>query len=726
MKKYSEEFRHQAIKRALKNGIMPTAKELKISRNTLKKWLRQRKSRRKFFKKHQKLCVSAEMEKSVVYLKERRPEITLRNIQRIIKQEKGQSLSINGIHKILQKYGTAGRSFFPLTAQNTPEIQKGTRLARILLEEGNIKQAAGVLNFLPMLPDFSILKKIPSQLLSLRRRVEQLEVLWSTLPMAERYKKVRELRKQCEKEKLFFTGMFVVSLEMNALNFFGHSAKVFSLYKRYGKYLTGLPLALKYTFLMECFICATDIPEKYPQELLKKFPYNLERFVARLPEGAHRIPWYETLSACFQIIGELERSLKWMEKLFQELPREDKKRYLPQYLFILATKGAYSKVLGFEEPFTGISTSSSLLVYLSKSYTLLSTGKPKEALDLSLTAFSQAEKEHLRPIMAGFTFFISCCYAALKEAKKAKQYLKMAFHFAGEIAGIRKVCSLLLGLTIGADQLPDAHIRLVKFYLLACKTLRRKDYLKTYRFAEKKGLMGFFHRVILLHPEAVIALLKKGKETHLPKEFLSLPVFKEQIPIFKLFLLRDKETIFYGDRKIAISPQTKDFQLLLYLFLNRRKFLDKGQLFNIFYKHTLNPARCLTKALSNIRGSLGLTKGTLTLRKAGVLFNAEARVDLEEFEERYKMGRISKRVGETRHALSEYLSCFNLYGKSPFEQMGYYYNFAEERRTVARNMFENLCNTLIKDAKKKGESKTVRKIREKFKREGLFYYSVQG
>jgi tetratricopeptide (TPR) repeat protein len=667
--------------------------------------------------------IGREMERFIVSLKEGKPTITLKGIRKIIKQKNGISLSINGIHSVLKRYAMAGKGSSPLRGQENPEMQRGIRLARKLLEKGNLKNAAQVLNFLPSLSDFSILEKIPSQFLSLRRKAEQLEVLWGTMPMEEIYEKAKKFRKKCENEKLFFTGFFVTTMEINALNFLGVSAKVLSLYKKYSKYLPGLPPPLKYIFLIECFISFIRESEKYPEGAFRNFSYNLERFVSTLPEGNHRAQWYAAISTCFQMVGNADKSLKWMEKLYQELPALYKKEYLPEYLSLLAEKGEYSKVLGLIESFKDMSTLPFLRISLARANALLGIGKAKEALEVALNAFYKAEAEHLRPAMVGFRFFIACCYSALKETKKVKQYLKMSLRFLKKRERTHKLISLLIG------HIPpvlhyinrNARFRLANLYLLSCKTLRNKDYLKAYRFAEKKGLLGFLHRIILLHPEVVIKLLKKGKETYLPKEFLDLPIFIVEVPMFQLSLLKRKESIIYGDRKINISPGTKDFHLIVYLFLHRKKFIDREKIFDIFYRKTQEPSKCLTKALSRIRKSLSLSKGSLSLSKEGVYFDLEARIDLEEFEERYRIGKISEKVGEMRHAFKEYRECFSLYKRSPFEKMGYYYNFAEDRRTYVRYAYENICKSLITDAEKKGNVKTVKKIKQRLEKENLVF-----
>jgi len=707
--KYTEEFQSLAVEKALSQGIRATARELKISRNTLRKWLKEGRSGHP----------NSEIEKFVVYLKEKEPIITIERIQKKIRQVKKISLSIGSIQGILKRYGMTGKAFLPLQGQETPKIQKSMELVHVLIAQENIQKAAEVLNSLPALSDFTILEKVPAQLLSLRRQAEQLEVQRRTLPPTVMLQKARGLRILCEKKNLFFTAIFVANIEMNALNLLGYPNKVFLLYKRYNRYLRHLPHLLKYTFLMECFISSTYLPEKYPKEIFKNFPYHLERFISKLPEGKYRIRWYEAITSYFQRIGEMNKALKWIENLLKELPAEYKKEYLSVYFPILAIKGAYSKILEFNEPYKDASTPSSLLICLFKSNALLGMGNPRDALELSLNEFYKAEREHLRPIMAGFTFLIACCYAALKENRKTIHYLRISLHYSKNVKNLRVICSSLLNNTISVKHyVTDQRLSLTALYLSACKSLRKRDYFKAYRFAEKKGLLGFLHRIILIHPEAVINLLKKGRETYLPKEFLSLPIFKEEIPIFRLSLLGDKESIFYGNRKINISPRSKDFALLVYLFLNRKRYLERENLINIFYGKAENPAKTFTKALSRIRSNLNLN-GVLISKQEGVFLNIEAKIDLEEFEERFKMGRILEKVGEVDRALQEYRQCFVLYKKSPFEQMGYYYNFAEERRTMVRNMYSELCDKLIKNAEEKKDIKFVKKLKEKLKSEGL-------
>jgi len=701
---YNNNFRHRVVAKALSQGIKPTIREFRVARNTLRKWLRlHQKSKLENLGQYQRhpLRTSLKFETLVVSFKERNPAWTIKDIHKLFIRKTGKVLSNNGIYKVLERYAMTGRSYLPLRRQTTAEVEQGMKLARLYIINENMLKAASVLNKMPALADFSILEGIPPNFLSLRRKTEQLESLLDKQSPIEIYKKANRIRKLCERKKLIFTAIFTATIEMNCLNRLGHLTKIFLLYKKYAQYLTGLTPSLKYTFLMECFMSYTNTPEKFPNTVFRRLPTALERFCLRLPK-VFRPQWYDAISACFQIVGELNEAVVWMRKLIEEVPGS-KREYLPDYNSLLATKGSYGEILEVDiSNISAFSVRQFLTFTLARGNALLSSGQPEQALDITLNAFSKAEKEDLYPAMAGFAFFVAGCYAAMKEKEKSRRYLKMSAYFSRNVKKTAELYSLLLKFVPRTGiHTSDQRIRLIYYYLRACTSLRNREYLRTYKFAEKKGLLGFFHRIVLLHPEAVINRLHKGKDTFLPQEFLKLPVFREEIPAFILSLLKEKESIFYGARKIEFSVRSRDFHLLVYLFLNRKKNLDREDLLNIFYRNIRNPIKALTKALSRIRKALNLAKGILHSRREGVFFNVEAKIDLEEFEERFKTGKILEKIGEGERALQEYRQCFALYKYSPFEQMGYYYNFAEERRTVVRNMFKDICDVLMRQTKEK-------------------------
>jgi transposase-like protein/DNA-binding winged helix-turn-helix (wHTH) protein len=690
MKKYGWEFKHKAVTKAFKNGIKPTARELKISKNTLKRWI-------KIYKEKKLKNEEFKIEKMIVFLKEKEPHITLKEIQKNLKNKK-ILISLKKIYFVLKKYGISNKSLLPFQGEKSNENVEKIERVKYLIEKDDFKNAAKILNSLPSLYDFSILKNFPQRYLSLRRKVEQLIAIWGNLSMKEMYKRAKKLRTKCEKRKMLISAMLAATMEMNALNFLGKIEKIYFLYKKYKRYLKGIPLCLKYAFLNECFIAFYKKPEKYPLNIFENFLSNFEKFCLKLEkqENENKIQWFYLLSGWFSLKEDIKKSLKWIEKIIfdEKIDIQHKKIYFSQYFPLLILKGEYKKVIKEidkdflkETPLPGL-----LRISLSLANAFLGIGKVEKCLKIAFDGFLKAKKEHIASMISGFLFLISCCYSALKEKKKSKRYLRMALYFSKNLERTKIFYNSLLKFSPIQNQKISFRFKLLNLYISFGKTLKYKDYIKVHKFAEKKGLIGILHHIILLHPEPIINLLKKGKNPFLSPEFLNLPIFNE-IPVFKVFLLRKKEFITYGNKKIKISD-SKDFHLIIYLFLNRKRFIEKEEIYKIFFKNSKNPYKSLIKSLSRIRKILGISKNNLFLKKEGVFFDMDAKIDLEEFKNRYKMGKVLEKIGEINKALKEYKEAINLYKKPPFEKIGYYYNFAEDERNIIINMYKEMKETI--------------------------------
>lgn len=726
MKRFGLEFYKRVIEEAKRIGIKPSARQFKIAPNTIRRWLKfsnaGEMSNFHYHRPHNR--IDYEIESFIANLKERDPTITLKTIQTILVNEKNTKMSLEGIKGCLYRFGMSWSNYLPLRVRMTSEIEEGLSNAEKFISQGNLEDAAMVLNSLPALSDFSILEKIPSSLLTTRRQVEQLEPLVDKLSKKELLKKARAIHRRCEKEKLFYSAIFAATIEANALNFLGYTYRVSATFKKYKKFLNNLPPPMKYLFLSECYISYVREPGRFPQGSFKNFLHNFENFCKNLPPGGHKILWYYYLSGNYYISSNLRKASFWMEKLLGEKPEGYEKKYLSQYFGLLALNGEYEKLLKLDSILSlkNQAIPSLLRIILAKANALLGTGSPNDALSLILNQFSEARREHLITFMHRFSFFLAYCYGALNEHQKMREYLKQACAFSKGSEKSKILYKILLQLEQAkySCNLDDAEIRLTHLYLNACKNLSHKDYLRAYNYARKKGLIGFFHRLVLLHPSIVIKFIKEQKKTYLPEYFLNLPVLKCAVPSWQLFLLREKETIFYGEKRIGIPTNSRDFHLLVYLFLNRKRNIRIEDLLELFYRNTNAPERCLIKALSRIRNKLRLSKRRLISRMTtGVYFDVEARVDLEAFEEHFKIGKVFEKGGKIGQAIKEYQVCFKLYKKSPFEKMGYYYNFAEDRRTIVRNMFQQCCVGLLTWAKERGNYNWVNKIKAKMEKEGL-------
>lgn len=693
--KYNVNFKYFIISEVLKKGIRPVSKEFRVSRNTLRAWIREYK--RENIKNFGKVCNYEEL---IISLKEGDPSITLKEIKDIL-GNKNEDVSLKKIYGILKRHGLTKNSLFPWGDKNI-SIEREVGIVKNLLKENRIEDASKIINSLPSLYDFNILKDIPSNYLSLRRRIEQIVALWSNLSLKEIYKKVKKLRIKCEKRKMFLTGMFAALLEMNALNFLGKYKEVYILYKKFKKYLNGVSLSLKYAFLNECFISFHRVPEYWSKNIFKTFLPNFERFCLNLKKrGKVKIQWYYLLSGCFSLKGDIKKALLWSEKILEEpLPLIEKYEYLSLYFSLLSLNGDYFNILKFKK-IKSFSPVAELNISLAKAYALLANGKLKESFDIVLKAFYKAKKEHLYSMIIRFTFFMAVYYGAINERKKSLRYLRTCLYFSKKIKRWEQIYfSILKFKPTNYKKYLDLRIKLWNLYFSACKTLKKREYIKAFKFARKNGLEGFLHHLILLHPQPVINLIQKGEDTFLPPKFLTLPVFERKKPLFELFLLRKKELLIYGKRKIFLSD-SKFFHLLIYLFLNRKRFINKEELINIFLKNSRNPEKSLIKLLTKIRKMLGISKKTLFSKKNEIFFDVDAKIDLEEFENKFKLGKIFERAGEIRKALREYKEAFYIYKKSPFEKMSYYYHFAEDIRSNFKIMYKEIYNFIFCLEKKK-------------------------
>jgi len=723
MARYNLEFQKQVVEKAQALGIKPLAREYGLSRNTIKRWINIYKTKGFYglVHLHQKEPSVSKVEKFIIALKEKNPNVTLRDIQNEIKIRIGAMLSLNSIHRVLKKFGMTGKNYLPFRVASNRKNNSIIDYVRALISKKQVKEAAEVVNSVPALSDFSVLKDIPKEFLCLRRQVERLEVLWGDLPMWELYKLARALRIECSKKKHLFSAIFVASLEMNALNFLGHHNKIAQVYEKFSKYLYNLPRPLKYLFLNEYFLSCFYTPQNRDLKIPKNYLFELENFCKKLPAETNNLFWYDAVSSCLQHKGEVNKSLEWIKKILQENNLQIRNEYLPVYLFLLCTRGEYNEVIQETKKIEiTLPAPLSLRAILAEAEAYLGIGKPTQALEIALDGYSKAEKAQLSPAMGGFSFFLACIYGALNEREKSVYYLKLFRLISKTKARERAIADFLLNSKPPPQNfLMDARLRLLTYYQQFSKTLRYKSYLRILTFAKRKGLLGYLHRIILLQPEPVLYLLRKGKETHLPDTLLNLPVFNKEIPTFYFYLLTKREKVFFGEKMIPLKYRTKAFALFIYLILNRSQPIPKEILLNTFFIKNTNPNKSLTKILTKIRSRYGLTKREIVSRSGNLYIAIKAKIDLEEFEKRFKIGKIFERAGETNRAIVEYQECFKLYKKSPFDWMGYYYNFAEERRILVCNMYQEICMKLLVWAKEKGDYKWVNRIRMKLKMEGL-------
>jgi transposase len=206
------------------SSLRKTARLYGISYMTLWRWVkRYKKGSKETFNKvisykqsHRRF--SSRIEKKVMLLKEHEPCLTTKKAVHLLKQQ-GLPMSHNGVWMIWKRYGLVKRPKhdpLSLICSGTPEIENGMQQARLFIKNGDIENAARLLNKLPCLTDPSILKQIPDGFLSLRRRSEQLHFLFlsKAMPLLDLLNKVRKIRKTMERSGYLFSSIFAGFLEV--------------------------------------------------------------------------------------------------------------------------------------------------------------------------------------------------------------------------------------------------------------------------------------------------------------------------------------------------------------------------------------------------------------------------------------------------------------------------------------------------------------------------------
>lgn len=180
MNKYS--LRLQAVQTYLREGksLRIIAARLNIPYLTLWCWVKWYKEggeenlkRDKFYKRPWNKRLK-ELEEKIVFVKERKPSLTLKEArQQLIKQN--INISIKGIWNIWHRYGYTGSAKKPQSLDANYKIQGDLPKIEKHINENNLKEAARILNSLPHCPNSVILEKMPERYLSLRRRLDKLE-----------------------------------------------------------------------------------------------------------------------------------------------------------------------------------------------------------------------------------------------------------------------------------------------------------------------------------------------------------------------------------------------------------------------------------------------------------------------------------------------------------------------------------------------------------------------
>ena len=694
--KLTNETRVEAVKTYLKgNSLENTAIKFKVHRNTLWRWVnkyrdagidhlildnvRYRHWRRKL----------PTFEKKVVMLKEQTPCLTVQRAQDILKKQK-YKISQKCIWSIWRRFGLSGfkknnfsvsyREYVYVPVNKLPILHH----IRTLIEKGHISKAVDLANSLPAFPDAAVLKLVPEKMLSLGRKLDRLSGEFGSIPLSEYRKKAKNLRLAFEKRQMLYSSIRAGIDEGYALMWLGQPEKLNKLVTKLKPRTRGLrDPGLRFALLLfEGHVHASFLNIREALRCTKECKAIIRKI--RNPEV-----FMGELASLYSLLGYYRDAILWTKRALTKAEGTFRMHLMASLVGFLTTSGDFKHALQILKKTSGKQWDYHSRVLLIRAFAHLNKGDFQEASLLSTKALTHAKKEEIRRYFHLATFILACCQAALGEEKEARMILRKyipflkKYHLEKEFL-LRKI--LLAETDNPAAALDVPNLRLAYLFLKANQTQKANDYYRALRYARSHCLFGLFERLSLFFPKPVVHLLKKGKDSNLPRTFLSMPVFKYELPVYNIRLLGDARITKVGLplRGLKLSP--KDTSFLIHLSFSKEQKLLLGPLYLNFWPKSSKPSRNLSHLLVRIKKTLALPPHALRIVHGHLVWNFYLYNDYKHFMELLTQAQTLLRMGEWEFARKEYLRAFSLFRGEPFKRM--YDNWSEDRRLVVLNTLE--------------------------------------
>jgi transposase/Flp pilus assembly protein TadD len=659
--------------------------------------------------------------KKVYLLKEENPKITLMQARKELLNN-GIHLSLEGIIKILKRYGLVGYDKKKQTPEIVPQFQLSKnvileikRANEILDKNNDIRESAKILNCLPFCGSTEILHKIPYKYLELRRRVEKIPFLFGKEPLYKFYKRAHLLRLALERKKLFYSSLRVGIRETNALFWLGKSNQMLNLIRhledRMSKQgdpvlsflfhlLKGMALArvLKLGSALEC--------ANQCKRLIKNF--SDPKFYIGLGNLYSNIGMYLQAREYFELAVENISSQKGREICLLSLAG------------CYTLNGEYHKALNILKRLDQKEGPAYTLIPLAHAQALFGLGKLVEAEEQVKQAIEITKKDEIVQYLHTATMVLSAIYCSRGERKRAISLIKnmvplLKKNRMMQDYYIRRLYISKQNISVPKKYQSDPFIELILLMKKANENYRLKDYKRAFRSAERRGLTGYLHRLCIFNPEVISKLMQKGKKTGLPRTLLKFSVFNKKVPIYKIKFLGN--LIVYKNQKyLKTKLKPKDAAFLIYLChktMEPKMSLDLNEVYTNFWPGSDNPSQNLSHLLVRIRKKLRIPSHLLvTTHKGGVpaLVNRGIHftTDYSEFNQILALAKALERADEWGFAKKEYLRAFKLFRGEPFKKM--YDNWSDDKRLEIIFSYETGILSFVKKLIKRGKEEQAKKL----------------
>lgn len=661
-----------------------------------------------------------ELEDTVVRLVEKDPTLTVRKAKEILEKE-GISISIKGIWGIWKRYGYAGfdkknaSSNFTTYIPWTKEAAKKFKRAKEMFANGEIKKAACLLNSIPSLPKNEVLPQIPDPYLSLRRRVEKIFNLFGRIPMPLYIKKTGELYGKCMKAELNYSALRVGLMEIWALIWSGRVEeqlkkievlkKIIRRKKDYYSYLLFEP---RITILISEGVAYTSL-------LRIKKAYEVISIYRRMLVGRKYVSTDRVIDigGLYKSVEDYREAEYWFLKALKGVKGDTgTRKILQSYLSdIFLSKGEYKKALSAAKD-----AKVSKIIYrpwllFFRSILSLVKGMPQRAISLSTESLSLIKKEELNHNIFHTAFTIASGWCSLGERKKAEKILRgvLQFHKKNKLKKGEAIFEILLSgkqKTVSRIRRDKEVLPTVRLALL----IKDSEYLEAFSYANEKYLLTSLYRYIFFFPEVITNLLEEGKQTHIPKAILKLPVFNKEAPVYNVKMLGGL-TVYKNQKYLRVRLQPKESAFLIHLVLkagepDRKISLEK--LYRNFWAQSKHPERNLSHLLVRLKKALKIPSHLLEVsyrKDSPYLINRGIHftTDYDEFKQTLARAKAFHRAGEWFFAKKEYISAFSLFRGDVFRKM--YDNWSDDKRLEILFSYENEVLTFAREliSRRKGD-----------------------
>ncbi len=615
-----------------------------------------------------------EIERTIAFLKEKSPSLTVREAQKILVMN-GINLSIKGIWSIWKRYGYAGflkkdmtnnfTTYCVWTAESKSKFEK----AKKIMNSGQIKKAAQILNSLPSLPHNDVIQQIPDEYLNIKRQVEKMGIMFGKMPFSEYIEKVGKLFKTCLAQGLNYSALRVGTMRLIAITWSARPKEQLELIKILKRLIIRIkghqsPLLFEPRFTIH--IC-----EGITYSMIPNIPkaYNCTLICKRLLESKKHQSGYLTSHLAFRYtyIQNYKEAERYFLKAINKVDNQTKKRLLGAMAHTYLNQGEYTKAIKLSRyiKFTGWNDTQ-WDSYYQACFNLIK-GKPQEAIiqaNLALTSFN--EDRLLLKICSTYLVIVSALMSMghtndaqriirgfIPVLKKNKLQAETII-FENLISDSQKIKSQSY-----SDELPTVRLILL---------LRNHRYYSALKYAKKQGIMDYFYKFCLCFSENIIKLVEVGKPTNLPKAILRLPVFNKESPVYHIKLLGGL-VVLKNQEYVKTKLKPKDAAFLIYLCQKAtepKKFVNLDEVYANFWPKSEKASRNFSHLLVRLKKALKIPPylfeisraiGNPILSNQGIYFTT----DYQEFEQNLARAKALERAGEWGFAKKEYLRAFKLF-----------------------------------------------------------------